>query len=143
MGWAASCVHVHLIRHPARVIASYGAKRGEMTLEDLGFPQQVAIYRRFGGAVIDSFDIRAAPDRALRAVCAAIGIPFDPAMLHWPPGGRPEDGVWAAHWYGAVHASTGFAGAEGPLPEMSGPDEALLKAAMPHYDVLRTRCLRP
>jgi len=25
MDWAASCNHIHLIRHPARVVASYGA----------------------------------------------------------------------------------------------------------------------
>jgi hypothetical protein len=29
-------------------------------------------------------------------------------MLHWPPGRRETDGVWAPHWYAAVEASTGF-----------------------------------
>ena len=41
-------------------------------------------------------------------------------MLAWPAGGRPEDGVWAKHWYGAVHRSTGFAEPEGALPELTG-----------------------
>ena len=35
MGWTQEYVHVHLIRHPARVIASYAAKRENPTLEDL------------------------------------------------------------------------------------------------------------
>src|SRR5690606_11782380 len=28
--WAGDCVNIHLIRHPARVIASYGAKRDQI-----------------------------------------------------------------------------------------------------------------
>jgi hypothetical protein len=33
---------------------------------------------------------------------------FDEAMLAWKPGPRPEDGVWAPHWYASVYESTGF-----------------------------------
>ncbi|HEV8036654.1 MAG TPA: HAD family hydrolase, partial [Yoonia sp.] len=36
LDWAQNCINIHLIRHPARVIASYGAKRDEMSLEDIG-----------------------------------------------------------------------------------------------------------
>jgi hypothetical protein len=57
-------------------------------------------------------------------------------MLNWPAGGRPEDGVWAAHWYGAVHRSTGFDRAEGPLPHLTEQYAALAEAALPHYDRL-------
>ncbi|MEM0948760.1 MAG: HAD family hydrolase [Pseudomonadota bacterium] len=141
LDWAEECLNAHLIRHPARVVASYGAKRAQMTLEDIGFPQQVEIYRRLGGIVIDSFDIRANPGRALDALCAALGLSFDPAMLQWPAGGRPEDGAWAAHWYGAVHRSTGFAGAEGPLPKLDGAAAELAREAMPHYDAMRAEAL--
>jgi hypothetical protein len=38
-----------------------------------------------------------------------VGVPFDDAMLSWPPGPRPTDGIWARHWYASVEASTGFA----------------------------------
>jgi hypothetical protein len=141
LDWAESCVNVHLIRHPARVIASYAAKRESPTLEDIGFVQQTAIHQRFGGIVIDSEDIRRDPEIALRAVCGAIDLPFDPEMLHWPAGPRPEDGVWAAHWYGAVHRSTGFAGAEGPLPTIEEPLRPLLEAALPHYEAMRAVAL--
>ena len=37
MAWTAECVNVHLIRHPARVIASYAAKWPDVTLEEIGF----------------------------------------------------------------------------------------------------------
>jgi hypothetical protein len=136
MGWAADCVHVHLIRHPARVIASYAAKRENPTLEDIGYTQQAAVFARLGGVVIDSTDIRADPEGMLRKLCAAIGLAFDPAMLCWPAGPRAYDGIWAQHWYGAVHGSTGFAGAEGALPELEGALAALCAAALPAFEAL-------
>lgn len=140
LDWAQDCVNIHLIRHPARVIASYGAKRAAMTLEDIGFPQQLALYEKLGGIVIDSADIRADPDGMLRKLCENIGLDFDPAMLCWPAGARRDDGVWAAHWYGAVHQSTGFAGAEGALPDVAG-HQILLDQSLPFYDALAARKL--
>jgi hypothetical protein len=136
LDWAHDCVNVHLIRHPARVIASYGAKRSQMTFDDIGFAQQAAVYDRFGGHVIDSADIRANPEAILRKLCDAIGLDFDPAMLSWPAGPRAADGIWASHWYNVVHKSTGFAGAEGPLPALAGQAADLCAQALPYYDRL-------
>ena len=136
LDWAKDYVHVHLIRHPARVIASYGAKRESVTAADIGFAQQAAMFDRLGGIVIDSADIRNNPEDMLHLLCDAIGLPFDPAMLAWAAGGHADDGIWASHWYGAVHKSTGFAGPEGPLPALTGRDAALLAEALPHYDRL-------
>ena len=79
----------------------------------------------------------------LRTLCDAIGLEFTPRMLNWPAGGCPEDGVWARHWYGAVHQSTGFAGPEGPLPDLHGDAAALCEAATPAYEMLRAHALRP
>ncbi|WP_299936374.1 HAD family hydrolase [uncultured Pelagimonas sp.] len=131
--WAKECVNVHLIRHPARVIASYTAKRENPTLHDIGFAQQVEIFDRFPGPVIDSADIRENPERMLRRLCEAIDLDFDPAMLIWAAGPRTFDGVWAKHWYGAVHQSTGFAGTEGALPILEGQAAELCDAALPFY----------
>lgn len=136
MGWAEGCVHVHLIRHPARVIASYTAKREAPTLEDIGFAQQAALYDKLGGVVIDSTDIRADPEGMLRKLCAAIGLEFDPAMLSWKAGPRPYDGIWASHWYGAVHRSTGFAGAEGEMPELEPDMQKIMSQALPYFERL-------
>lgn len=142
LDWARGCVNVHLIRHPARVIASYAAKRERPTLDDIGFAQQVRLYEALGGVVIDSTDIRADPERMLRRLCDAIDLPFDPAMLRWPAGPRAEDGVWAAHWYGAVHQSTGFAGAEGDLPRLEPDLQPLMVEAMRYYTALQTEKLK-
>ena len=141
LDWAASCVNVHLLRHPARVVASYGAKRDSVTLDDIGFRQQAELYARFGGVVIDSADIRANPEAMLQKLCAEIGLPWDPAMLHWPKGGRAEDGIWASHWYGAIHQSTGFGGAEGALPELTAEQAALTEAALPYYEQMAAKKL--
>jgi hypothetical protein len=112
-----------------------------MTLEDIGFPQQAALYEKLGGVVIDSADIRADPEGMLRKLCTAIELLFDPAMLSWPAGSHPQDGVWAEHWYGAVHKSTGFAGAEGALPAVDPQYQDLLDKALPHYDAMAARKL--
>ncbi|MEL6681430.1 MAG: HAD family hydrolase [Pseudomonadota bacterium] len=140
LDWAEACVNIHLIRHPARVIASYGAKRDQMGMDDIGFAAQSRVHKALGGIVIDSADIRADPADMLEKLCGTIGLAFDPAMLSWSAGPRAEDGAWAAHWYGAVHQSTGFAGAEGPLPDVAG-HEALLAKALPHYDAMAVKKL--
>lgn len=146
-GWLKAVRHVFLIRHPARVLASYAAKREDPTADDIGFRLQAEIFdevRALGlpAVVIDSHDVRQAPEAMLRGLCAAIGLPFDPAMLSWPAGGHADDGVWAAHWYDAVHRSTGFAGAEGPLPDLPSSLQALCTETMPYYDRMRAHALK-
>ena len=139
--WVNAMTNVFLIRHPARVAASFSAKFENPTLTDIGFVQQAELYDQLTdqGAqpvVIDSADIRRDPKGMLKKLCAAIDLPWDPAMLHWPAGGHADDGVWAAHWYGSVHRSTGFAAAEGPLPILSGEQARLADAALPFYEKL-------
>ncbi|MGB3405963.1 MAG: HAD family hydrolase [Jannaschia sp.] len=141
LSWAEDAVHLHLIRHPARVIASYGEKMEEITEDGIAFAAQASLYDRFGGLVLDTGDLRDNPQDMLTKLCAEIGISFDPAMLCWPAGGHPADGVWAAHWYNAVHRSTGFAGPEGPLPAVARED--LLAAAMPFYRAMKSRAIQP
>ncbi len=137
MDWTRDMTNVFLIRHPARVIASYAKKREGPTLDDIGFVQQAQIFDMVDApVVIDSADIRRDPAGMLQKLCARIGIDWDENMLHWPQGGHAADGVWAAHWYGAVHHSTGFDAAEGPLPELSGPYAEIARAALPYYEAL-------
>lgn len=140
--WMARVVNAFLIRHPARVLASYARKMGEVSLEAIGFAQQAELFdyaAQFTAAspvVVDSDDILRNPRGVLTALCAALGIPFDAAMLTWAPGPRPEDGVWAPHWYDAVWASTGFADPPGPLPTPPPELASVLARALPVYERL-------
>jgi hypothetical protein len=135
--------NVLLTRHPAAVITSLTKQLPGAELDATGLPAQVAIAEHVEAAggtpiVVDSADILADPRRTLTDLCDRIGIPFFPEMLTWPSGPKPEDGVWAKHWYDNVHLSTGFS-APRPEPTEVAPElEPLLEEAMPLYERLRT-----
>ncbi|TRW97886.1 HAD family hydrolase [Paracoccus sp. M683] len=139
--WLDGLVNVFLIREPDRVAASFSEKRGLPDADELGFRRQRELFETLAASgpkpiVIDSADIRRAPETALRALCDAIGIGFTQQMLHWQPGPKPEDGVWGAHWYDAVNSSGGFAGAEGPLPLLDGPLATLAQSLRADYQAV-------
>jgi hypothetical protein len=139
--WLGALTHAYLIRDPAHVVASYARVRGEPNLDDLGYPQQVELFRAHGGPVVDAADVLRDPGAALRRLCAALDLDFDPAMLSWPPGPRATDGAWAPHWYAAVEASTGFA-AHDPRPaEVPTRLRPLVEQAQPYYDELAAQRL--
>ncbi|MEN9409548.1 MAG: hypothetical protein RL216_1522 [Pseudomonadota bacterium] len=141
-GFMRPLTNVFLIRHPARVVASYSQKREAPTLADIGFVQQAELFDEVTAwlghppPVIDSADIRANPRGSLTKLCTALGIPFSETMLSWPSGPKPYDGIWAPHWYNAVHASTGFGDPEGPLPTLPAQYAPLVEQALPHYQRL-------
>ena len=91
LDWMDSVEHAFLIRAPERVVASYVAKREEVTLADLGFGRQAELFdrvaQRAGTAppVVDAEAVRADPAGVLRRLCAALGLAFDGGC--WP--GRP------------------------------------------------------
>ena len=143
LSWTAHCVNAFLIRDPAKVLASYVRKRGEVTLADIGVERQGELFDRecdrLGRAppVVEGAEVLAAPEATLTALCAALGIPFSRQMLAWPAGPRASDGVWAPAWYDAVERSTGF----GPPPAEDTPDlpddlRRIADQARPFYERL-------
>jgi hypothetical protein len=112
--WIVDLTNCFLIRDPREVILSYIKKNPDPELEDLGFIQQCEIFNFVRErttsmpAVIDARDVLEDPERTLRQLCDAIGVPFDKAMLSWAPGLRETDGIWAKHWYDDVARSTSF-----------------------------------
>ena len=149
LAWLDGVTNAFLIREPAQVVASYARVRGEPTLEDLGFPQQAELFTRcadrLGVAppVVDAGDVRRDPRGVLAQLCDAVGVGFDEAMLSWPPGPRPEDGVWAPHWYAAVERSTGFEPYVAPVVEVPAHLQGLLERCQPYYDQLAPHRLLP
>jgi hypothetical protein len=126
--------HAFLIRDPRSLLASYVRVRSAPTLDDLGLRQQAWLFEEFGGPVIDSADVLAAPEQTLRGLCAALGVPFTPAMLAWPPGPRGSDGVWAPYWYDSVWRSTGFRPpVAAAAPALDPALEPLLERCLPFY----------
>ena len=139
--------HAFLIRDPVRVAASYADKRTDIRPEHLGVTRQREYFDRIadrdGAAppVVDSAAILAAPERVLGRLCAALGIAWDPAMLHWARGPHPQDGVWGAHWYDKVDASTGFGPPPGPLPDLAPEYRAVADACRADYEALLAHAL--
>ncbi len=134
--------HAFLIRDPAAMIVSLDTVTPDPGLADTGLPQQVELFERTAGRlgttppVIDSADVLRDPEATLRSLCAALSVPFDAAMLTWAPGPRPEDGVWAEHWYASVWASTGFAAPREERPDVPDRLRPLLDACRPLYERL-------
>ena len=141
--------HAFLIRDPARVVASYAAKRVAVRPDHLGVARQVEYFEReadrLGQAppVVDSADILRDPPGVLSRLCTALGIDWDPAMLRWRPGIRETDGIWASHWYDAVAASTGFAPPEDREVVLDNEAQRVADACRPFYQRLAAHRLLP
>lgn len=134
--------HAFLIRAPALVVASYAAQNDLRGPELLGYAKLRRYFEReaerLGRAppVVDAGDLLADPAGVLRALCAALGITWDPAMLSWEPGPRASDGIWSAHWYGAVERSSGFAPPPLAPPELDPGGRAVAEACRTDYEAL-------
>jgi len=143
IAWTKHAKHFFLLRHPRRVIASYVKGRADFNLDDLGFAAQRKLWEQLGRPpVIESETILQNPEVALRKLCAAIDIPFDPAMLSWSAGPHAEDGAWAPWWYENVWASTGFGPPPSPeLPVIPVVHLPLLEGCLSHYETLASQSL--
>lgn len=133
--------NVLLTRDPVEMLPSLARVLDTPTLRDTGFEGQtdlLALLREYGQepAVLDSRGLLRDPAGVLATLCDRVGIAFDERMLRWEAGPRPEDGVWAPHWYANVHRSTGFEPYR-PKREPFPPHlEPLLAECQPHYDTL-------
>lgn len=125
-GFLAATENLVLVRHPADMLRSLSVQLPTCELADTGLPEQVHLLDEIVAAggrplVVDSHAVLADPAGVLAATCERLGLAPDPAMLSWPAGPKPYDGVWAPAWYGNVHRSTGFGPprppSDTPLPE--------------------------
>ena len=140
-GFLARTCNVLSIRDPKQMLPSLANQMRQPILRDTGVAMQTRLLKHLRGLgqdppVIDSKELLLDPDHVLRQLCERIGIAFDEGMLHWPAGPKPEDGLWAPHWYHNARRSTGFM----PYKEKTEPFpsalEALLEACRPHYELL-------
>ena len=112
--WIKKMNNCLLIRHPKDVILSYSKKNVIESIYQLGYLQQIEIYKMLAKEmgtppiIIDAQDLLREPKKMLVEICKNLRITFDDKMLSWPQGVRKTDGIWGRHWYKQVEASTGF-----------------------------------
>lgn len=107
------CTNVLLIRDPAEVLTTIVRQFPNPSMVDIGIARQWLLLEELHTlgqepAVLDAKRLQDDPSTVLSALCERVGIVWDTAMLSWPAGPKPEDGVWAPAWYANAHASTGF-----------------------------------
>jgi len=138
--------NVFLIRDPREMLPSLTIQLPHATLADSGLRRQWDLYCDLLAGdqrpvVLDSRELLLDPAGVLKQLCHCIGLTFETSMLHWSPGPLAEDGVWAPHWYQAVHQSKGFATyrAKDRFPKGLEP---LLAECQPWYDKLYEQAIR-
>ncbi|MEM9292777.1 MAG: sulfotransferase family protein [Acidobacteriota bacterium] len=137
-GFLDRTVNVILVRDPVEMLPSLSIQIPEPTVRDTGLDTQVELARDLAAAgrpapVLDSSAVLRDPRARLGELCRYLGLELEESMFSWTAGARPEDGVWAPHWYHAVHKSTGFAPFRpktDPFPERLRP---LLERCLPLY----------
>lgn len=145
--WLDDLTHVFLLREPRAMLASLEKKLGRFDLRETGLPQQLEILEVLRGQgrapiVVEARQVLEDPERTLRALCRALGVPFRPEMLAWPAGPRPSDGVWAKYWYDQVWRSTGFGPYRPSAAELGAEVAPLLGPAEAIHDELARYRLR-
>ncbi|MDA1064353.1 MAG: sulfotransferase family protein [Proteobacteria bacterium] len=138
--------NVFLVRDPREILPSLVVQLPHATLTDTGLQRQWQLYGDLVATgqqpvILDSRELLLDPEGVLQRLCELIDLPFQSAMLHWPAAPLAEDGIWAPHWYHAVHLSTGFAAYE-PKNEFPPELEPLLAECKPWYDKLFAYALR-
>jgi hypothetical protein len=146
LGFLRETCNVFLIRDPRDMLPSLSIQLPEPCLADTGLRRQWQLFSDLldagqEPAILDSRELLSDPHQVLSTLCRRIDLRFTPAMLTWEPGPRPEDGVWAPHWYHAVHRSTGFAPyrAKTEFPDRLKP---LLDECEPWYEKLFEHAIR-
>ncbi len=137
-----NCSNILLIREPSLVIRSHAKNVPDLKVSDIGLDIQNFLLNRIlesgkAPVVVDSANLLMRPEAILRELCQHLEITFDDSMLSWEPGPKPEDGVWAKHWYKNTHESSAFSNKESnrdPMPEKFLP---VLEEATILYDNLK------
>jgi hypothetical protein len=138
--------NILLVRHPRDMLASLSVQLPRCDISDTGLVESVelldAILAQGGDpVVIETQSLLRDPAGVLAAVSERVGLAFEPSVLNWPTGPKPEDGAWAPYWYDNVHASSGFA-AQSRLPrELHLRTQTVLDQALPLYERLAAHSL--
>jgi hypothetical protein len=139
--------NLFLIRNPAELIVSFAKVIKEPTMDDIGIRKSWELFQHLvqhnvKAWILDSGELLKNPRTMLKQICEAMAIPFDPNMLAWPAGPRPEDGIWAKYWYHQVHKTTGFIKYQPREVIVPAPLQPLYNEAMTYYNQLFSLSIR-
>ena len=139
--------NIILLRNPVKVFESYTKVIAQPTIDDLGIKQSFALYHYLKThaahfIIADSDDVLKNPEHMLQKICSACTIPFEKQMMHWEPGPRPEDGVWAKYWYSAVHSSSGFEPYTEKDIKKTTLQDPVVQEAMKYYTLLLQHAIK-
>jgi hypothetical protein len=146
-GFLDGVTNVLLIRDPTEMLPSLAKQLPSPILRVTGLREQAVILdsvlaRGEQPLVLDARELLLDPSGVLARACVRLGIPFEESMLSWPAGPKPEDGVWAQHWYHNVHASTGFAPYRPYTEPFPDRLKALLQECLPIYERLQEYAIK-
>ena len=146
LSFLADAQNALLIRDPKEMLPSLTVQIPHAGLADTGLERQWNLYQSLESlgqqpAIIDARELLLDPDGVIAALCRHLDIDFHPGMLSWSAGPIKEDGVWAPHWYHAVHKSTGFANY---VAKQDFPSELLplLEECHPYYEKLHALSIK-
>lgn len=156
----AQYTHAFLIRKPEKVMRSFmrvAEKSGASSstyfdVDEVGFHELELLFQVVTGelratpVIIDADDLVAAPEKVLRAWCAAVGLPFDERMLFWLAEMPQQWTKWPG-WHDDAAKSTGFAPprhAAGAVeaPPLPADAQRAVDMAQPVYEKLYAMCTR-
>ena len=138
--------HLLLTREPHDMLTSLQRQIPDATLADTGFIELNEILdellaRGQRPIVVDTKRLLMDPARVLRGLCERLDLPWQHGMLSWPRGPKPEDGVWAPHWYDGVHASSGWKPWVAKDVALTPAVAPVLERAQPMYERLLPYCI--
>jgi hypothetical protein len=141
-GELAWMTHTFLVRDPRQAISSHYAVKPTVTCPEIGYEWLHELFQLIWAAtggrplVIRAEDLLRDPAAAVRAYCAAVGLPFHPDALTWAPGDRPE---WQRHrhWHLDAIRSSGFAAGGNTYPATVDNHPVLRSFYDHHYPFYR------
>ena len=139
--------NILLTREPRAMLASLSKQLPNPTLRDTGLDKQVELldFVLENGQtpiVLEAKEVLRDPRGVLSQACELLKLPFEQQMLSWSPGPKPEDGVWAKHWYENVHASTGFEPYKEKRVNLPEKLEPLLEECTGYFERLTTYSIK-
>jgi hypothetical protein len=141
LGFVHQTLNAFLIRNPVEMLPSLMKQIPRPDLASTGLDWQANLHRQLVAegehpVVLDAMEVLLNPEAVLRKACIELEIDFDPKMLNWRAGPRPEDGVWAKYWYDSVHRSTGFEPYRRKTASIPPEFHPLLEQCQRHYQYL-------